>query len=157
MRKLIYIKFAGKEIHMPKLIGAFILLAAALMFVKASADMFNSWDALRESEKCIARISTSLPEEITEKETQKCRDALYYNTGVYLNEGTGKPTSRQFWGALLGPIASVLLWLAVLFFGWILYRTGELVLPIQEDIREINEATSYRETPKTISVKKTKK
>ncbi|MCR4335164.1 MAG: hypothetical protein NUV57_01355, partial [archaeon] len=46
---------------------------------------------------------------------------------------------RQFWGSLLGPIASVLIWLALLFVGLILYRSGELVLPIDETIREVTD------------------
>ena len=153
MRKVMYFKLAGKEVHMPKLIGAFILFAAMLMFVKASADMFNSWDSLKTSEECIGNIGADLPEELQMQQFGDCRDDLYYNTGIYLADSQAKPTSRQFWSALLGPIASVLFWIAILFLGWMLYRTGELVLPIEEVEKQLPEESSF--VPP--SPKKTKK
>jgi hypothetical protein len=59
-----------------------------------------------------------------------------------VRDGQEELTGRQFWGGLLGPIAALLFWLAVLFFGWVMYRTGELVIPIEETI------TEYPNSPK---------
>ncbi|MBI2598208.1 MAG: hypothetical protein HYW50_03360, partial [Candidatus Diapherotrites archaeon] len=46
---------------------------------------------------------------------------------------------RQFWGVLFGPIANVLVWIAVLFIGWIVYKTGDLIVPIEESIKDLPE------------------
>ena len=134
MRRIMYFRVAGKEVHMPRLIGAFILFAALLMFVRASALMFDSWDNLKYFEKCIEKIDPT-----SQAEFDECRTSLYKATGIYVKEGQGKLTSRQFWGALLGPIASVLFWLAVLFLGWIFYKTGDLIVPIEETIKTLPE------------------
>ena len=139
MRRIVTFKVAGKDVQLPKLIGAFILFAALFMFIKGAADMFDSWDNLRYSETCLANVDVSAPIAQQQAEIQECRDTLYKNTGIYLKPGQGKPTSRQFWSVLLGPIASVLFWLAILFIGWILYRTGELAIPIEEVVREVPE------------------
>jgi hypothetical protein len=159
MRKVMFFRFGGKEVHLPRLIGAFILFAALLMFVKSSADMFNGWDAMKTSEDCIKGIDTSLPQQLQQEQFRDCADTLYFNTSIYLTEGQASPTSRQFWGALLEPIASVLFWLAVLFLGWMLYRTGEIVVPIEEIVREIPEETPVRTavTRKAASKKAKKK
>ena len=133
------LKVAGRNVHLPKLIGAFILFAALFMFIRASAEMFDSWDNLRYVETCLANVDASASAEIQEAAVQDCRDTLYKNTGIYLKSAQGKPTSRQFWSVLLEPIASILLWLAILFIGWVLYKTGELVIPIEESVRELPE------------------
>lgn len=151
MRKIITLKVAGKDVHLPKLIGAFILFAALFMFIKGTAEMFDSWDNLKYAETCLASVDVSAPIIEQEAAIQECRDTLYNNTGIYLKLGQGKPTSRQFWSVLLGPIASVLFWLAVLFIGWILYKTGELVVPIEETVKEVREVA-----PKVTAKKKKK-
>ena len=48
-----YFRVAGRDVHLPKLIGAFILFAALLMFVQASALMFDSWDHLKYYDSCV--------------------------------------------------------------------------------------------------------
>ena len=137
MRRVISLRIAGRNVHLPKLIGAFILFAALFMFIKASADMFDSWDNLKYVETCLSKVDVTTTAELQRAAINDCRETLYKNTGIYLKEGQGKPTSRQFWSVLLGPIASILFWLGILFIGWVLYRTGELVLPIEESIKEL--------------------
>ena len=140
MRRIMYFRLGGKDVHMPKLIGAFILFASLIMFVKASADMFNSWDVLKNYEKCINGTDVSHPVEMQKTEIGKCKDYLKDNTGISLMPTQPKPTSRQFWSALLGPIAAILFWLAILFLGLQLYKTGDLILPIEESSRPLPEA-----------------
>ncbi|MCR4335928.1 MAG: hypothetical protein NUV57_05340, partial [archaeon] len=53
MRRIIYLKIAGKDVHLPKLIGSFIVFAAFLLFVQASASMFDSWDSAKEVDLCL--------------------------------------------------------------------------------------------------------
>ncbi len=139
MRRIILLKVAGRDVHLPKLIGAFILFAALFMFIKCSAEMFDSWDNLKYVETCLADVDASAPAELQKAAIMDCRETLYKNTGIYLKEGQGKPTSRQFWSVLLEPIAAILFWLAILFVGWVFYRTGELIVPIEESVRELPE------------------
>ncbi len=125
-----FFRFGGRDVHMPRLIGAFILFAALLFFLQASAQMFASWDNLKEVNKCLAtpEVSRSFCQEFS-------RDAL----NVYVSSSQEELSTRQFWGVILGPIGSILLWLAVLFFGLLIYRTGDLVIPIEESIRVLKE------------------
>lgn len=139
MRRIIFLKIAGRDIHLPRLIGAFILFASLFMFIKASADMFDSWDNMKYVEKCMASVEIGAEQDVQQAQINDCRETLYRSTGVYLKPGEGKLTTRQFWSVLFGPIAAILFWLAILFVGWILYRTGELVLPIEEQIRDLPE------------------
>jgi hypothetical protein len=99
--------------------------------------MFDSWDNLKYWETCITEAQTSV-------DYDNCRLTLYNNTGVYPKLGQGKLTSRQFWSVILTPIAEIFFWLAVLFIGWILYKTGQIVLPLEETIREVKERKRKR-------------
>jgi len=137
MRRILYFRIAGRNVHIPKLIGSFIIFAAILMFVQASAAMFDSWDNLKFYESCVLNINVD--QGLTDQRMQfnSCADTIYKSTGVVVREDTPQLTMRQFWSGLLTPIASILIWLAILFVGYVLYRTGELVLPIEETIREV--------------------
>lgn len=153
MRRLIFLKVAGKDVHLPKLVGALILTVAVLMFVKASADMFDSWDNMKAFESCmgsVGKCDTTPADDIwtvqdpcQENEWQDdydaCRYDLYDATGTFLRSGQTKLTSRQFWSGLLAPIAGFFFWLAMLFVGWVLYKSGQLVLPIEETVRILGE------------------
>jgi hypothetical protein len=48
-------------------------------------------------------------------------------------------SGRQFWSALLGPIAEVLSWAVVFILGIIFYRTGSIVIPIEQITKEVPE------------------
>ncbi|MCX8158376.1 MAG: hypothetical protein N3D73_01785 [Candidatus Diapherotrites archaeon] len=141
MKRVVYFRLGSREIHMPRLIGAFILFASLLMFIKASADTFNSWDVLKNYEKCINNIDSALPIDLQSSEADKCKQYLKDNTGLSLPPYQAKPTVRQFWSALLAPIAALLFWLAVLLVGLVLYRTGDIILPIEETVKELPEST----------------
>ena len=135
MRKIMYFRVAGRDVHLPKLIGAFILFAALLMFVQASANMFDSWDNLKFYDKCISSVDTANSISQQQDDYAYCTDVLYRSTGIVVKGDDLRLTARQFWGGLLSPIASILFWLAGLFVGYIFYRTGDIVLPIEEDIK----------------------
>ena len=123
--------------HIPKLIGAFIAFAAALLFIQASSTMFDSWDTMRYYDKCVLGINTN--EEISGQRAQfeSCSETLYRSTGIVTRMEHPLLTKRQFAIGLLGPMGILLLWLAVFFFGYTLYRTDRLVLPIEERVRDL--------------------
>jgi hypothetical protein len=136
LRRLIYFKLGGRDVHLPKLVGALILFASLFMFLSSVASMFDSWDALKNSEKCFAGVDIDSAK--YESQVDECKMTLFHKTGFYLEPGEGKLSARQFWSALLGPIAAVFFWLAVIFLGWAFYRTGDIVLPIEEKIVELS-------------------
>ena len=102
MRRILYFRVAGKEVHLPKLIGAFVLFAALLMFIKASATMFDSWDNLKAVNDCLSRAEGEEPFFST------CQGLAKGALDVFVRPGQTTLTNRQFWSALLGPIAAIL-------------------------------------------------
>ena len=133
MRRIMFFRVAGRDVYLPRLVGAFILLAALLMFIQASAKMFDSWDNLKEVENCLA-VARTEPEFFP-----TCQQNAKASLDLYVRLGQDNLTARQFFGALLVPIAMLLFWLAVLFVGWIFYKTGEVVVPIEESWHDFPE------------------
>ncbi|MFH1696778.1 MAG: hypothetical protein ABH854_02620 [Candidatus Diapherotrites archaeon] len=129
MRKLLSFRAGGRTIHLPRLIGAFILFAALLMFVKVSAEMFESWDNLKAVNQCFESVDPAY----VNTSFEYCQDKAMDSIGVYVSDHQDKLTSRQFWEVLLGPIVSVLIWLAVLSFGWMLYKASDIVVVIDDN------------------------
>ena len=103
MRRLLFFRVGGRDVHMPKLIGAFVLFAALLYFIQASASMFNSWDNLKEINSCLERNKLGLI-----PSTFSCQDMALKSSDLYLRLDQPSLSMRQFWGVLLGPIANVL-------------------------------------------------
>jgi hypothetical protein len=56
--------------------------------------------------------------------------------GLGIRDDQLKLTSRQMGSALLGPIAALLFWLAVLIGVYVFYRTGEFVVPLEEHVQK---------------------
>ena len=135
-RRVMYFRVGGRDVHLPKLVGAFVLLAALLLFVQSSAKMFESWDNLKVISVCIDNAN-DYSDNIAEM--TYCQDQAEKSLDLFVRIDQDKLTMKQFFGTLLGPIASVMMWLAALFIGWIIYRSGDLVLPIEETIRDVPE------------------
>lgn len=125
MRHIFFLRVGSKNLHLLKLIGAFLLFAALLMFFKSGAVMFNSWDALKEYPACLGGVQS-------QADFESCRLTLYYNAGVFPSLSQAELTSRQIWSAFLGPIAEVFFWAAAFIFGIILYKTGRIIFPVEE-------------------------
>ena len=139
-------KFGGPDPHLPRLIGAFLLFAALLMFLQAGAMMFDSWDSLKQYPNCISKIELEQTE-LTQMQKVECKEALYDATGVVLRGDQEKISTRQFWIALLGPIANLFFWAIVFIFGFMIYRTGTVVIPIEQSVRELPEAKFAAKKP----------
>ncbi len=137
MRRLIYLRVADRDVHLPRLIGAFILAAAVLMFFHAIFSMVDSWNTVKYYNSCVESLSSYSTTDEQRAQFTFCSDALYRATGVVVRGEAPLLSAAQFAGAILSPIASVLFWLAILLFGYLLYRSGDLELPIEERIREV--------------------
>jgi hypothetical protein len=139
LRKVMFFRFGGKDARTPRLVGAFILTAAVLMFFASVAEMFDSWDAVKDLDSCLVSVNAVNYDSEYKFQVQDCRDTLYYKTGLYLKPGQGQPTLRQSVQVLLKPIAGVFFWLAILFLGWLFYKSGELILPVEMNVQEFSE------------------
>ncbi len=124
---MIYLRLGGRDVHLPKLIGVFLLVFAGLMFIKAVALMVDSWDAIQNFTRCVPA------------DAAVCGEALFRITGVSIWAGQTVLNASQFWAALLGPIANVFFWMIILLIGLIFYKSGKMVLPIEESVREVPE------------------
>ncbi len=124
-----FFKVAGKNVHLPKLIGAFILVAAVLMFIKASAVMTDSWDTV----KFINKDCLTTPDKYSFDDCGKIASSM----DITLRPDQAKLTQNQIWSSLFGPIASMFFWVAILVIGLVIYKTGDLVIPIEETIKEL--------------------
>jgi len=130
-----FFRFGGRDVHLPRLIGAFILFAGLLFFVQASAQMFSSWDNIKEVNACLASSEFS---------KTYCQDLAIKSIGVFVSTDQSELSLRQFWSVILGPIGTILIFLALLFFGWMIYRTGDIVLPIEESVRNLPEHRTHK-------------
>ncbi|MBN2127676.1 MAG: hypothetical protein JW703_04810 [Candidatus Diapherotrites archaeon] len=139
MRKVMFFRFGGKDARTPRLVGAFILTAAVLMFFASVASMFDNWDAVKGVNDCLSSFEASDYTSEYSVQLNDCRTTLFNKTGLYLKPGQLKPTLRQSIQVLLEPIAMVFFWLAVLFLGWLMYKSGDLVLPVEMIVREPKE------------------
>lgn len=134
MHRIMFFRIGGRNVHLPKLMGAFILVAAFLMFCASVSQMFESWDNARFIDNCLEKASASLSLE----DKQVCQQSAYY-AGLFVRLDQKALTAKQFLGMVLQPIAMMLLWIVVLVLGAMLYLSGKLVIPVEEAERVVKE------------------
>ena len=127
----------GKNFQLPKLIGAFLVFGAVLMLLQGVAQMFDAWDSLKAYPKCVAVADDlGLAKDSGQAMYKECREILYRKTGIQLLAGQIDITGRQFWMALISPVAGLFLWAIVFFLGIMLYNTGKIFIPVQSAAQE---------------------
>lgn len=109
------------------------------MLVRSAAVMFDSWDAMKAYPSCIDSVATTDDAQLAHAKYIDCKDSLYKITGTQIKGGQTYNTSRQFWTALLEPIANLFFWAIIFLLGIVFYRTGNIVIPIEQSIREVGE------------------
>ena len=115
--------------HLPKLIGALILVAAVLMFVRAGADTLSSWETAKDIDHCLQSAHSTLDA----AGKQACQQSASY-AGFYVAASQNSLTYKQLWSLLLEPIAALFGWSAVFVMGLILYLTGKIIIPVEERV-----------------------
>ncbi len=131
--------------HLPKLVGALVVAGALLMFFGAIINLFEAVEAVNLYPTCIA---TALSDS-TELEYQKyskiafCKDEIrnatgFYPISEYFTKGF-KLSPRETVAAFLQPIANVFWWLALMLVGTVLYRSGDVVVPIEESEKMVRD------------------
>lgn len=138
MKRIMFFKIGGDKLHLPKLIGAFIIFAALFMFIRAGGQMFDSWDSLQNYPTCLSNVDSS-DLQLAQSQYLDCKNSLEDITGIQLKGAQTTLTTRQFCSAFLFPIANLFAWAAVFLVGIIFYRTGTIVIPIEQTIRDVEE------------------
>jgi hypothetical protein len=137
LKRVIFFRVAGRAVHLPKLLGALILLVAAMMVIQQAALMKEYWDSVKGYQGCLTKASERADIEL-------CKDYLYRVTGFAVLPDEGQLTDSQKAVALLSPISNLFLWAAVFVGGLLVYRTGNLVIPIEETIQAVKERRKRR-------------
>lgn len=125
MERIIYLRLGNGNLHLPKLIGAFLMIAALLMVVKSGADMFESWDNVKYLNNCLGYDQSFL----------RCQQDAYY-AGTFVRPGQENLTAKQAGSMIANPIGDLFVWFAVFLVGLLLYFTGRMVLPVREMVRD---------------------
>lgn len=137
MRRLIYLRIADRNVHVPKLIGAFVVTWAVLMVVFTLAVMFDTWDNVKAYDKCVGNIDFGADFSEQRSEFASCAGVLHDSTGIVARADSHVLTLRQKVQGLLAPIANLFFWLAIFLGGRMLYRSDTVILPIDERIRNV--------------------
>ena len=148
MRRVLYYSLGGKNIHLSRLLGAFVIFVALIMFFQSGARMIDSWDSVEFVNDCLQTAEGDL------EAFGHCQDNALKSLDVYVRPDQSSLNSKQFAMSLLPPIAWVLFWMIVLALGLSFYRTGKFVIPIKE--REELETLAKR-MPKRVKKKKKRK
>ncbi|MFH1256050.1 MAG: hypothetical protein V1494_02025 [Candidatus Diapherotrites archaeon] len=136
LKRVVNWRIAGKDVHIPKLIGAFLLFAAIILVVKGGTDMYTSWDNVKAVNTCLSSFDKEPWENLQSYAFFDCQQ-MAGNLGFSVSVSQDSLTPRQMGSALLGPIAAFFFWLAVLIGVYLFYRTGELVVPLEESVQRI--------------------
>jgi len=114
MHRIVIMRIGGKKLHLLKLAGAFLVFWAALMLLSSVYQMF--WVA-----QIVQSANAGNYETIT----------LNLN-GMTVTEPIRPGDGNMQAGLLLPPIASIMFWSALLLLGGMVYKTGGVILPVEE-------------------------
>ena len=110
---MVYFKVLG--MHWPRLIGAFVVLIALLMFFSSIYQLNYISTTIANLPDCVASVKT-------QADFEECRAAVKDATSFRLKSGQAQLTAGQTFASVALPISAILFWLAVLLFGAVLYK-----------------------------------
>ncbi len=119
MHRIMIMRIGGRKLHLLKLAGAFIVFWAALMLLSSVYQMF--W---------VAQIVQSA-------NAGNYESVMLDLNGMLVSKPIVAGDGSMQAGLLLPPIASVMFWAVILLLGGMVYKTGGIILPIDEEIKDI--------------------
>ncbi len=131
MHRIMLFRLGTRDVHLPKLFGAFIMLGAAMMMVQSLAGMFDSWENVHAIHACIDAANTETVS------IQDCQTIAYYGLGILLRANQYRLTDLQVVSGLLPHVANVFFWVGGFIIGLLLYRSWRILIPIEESITNI--------------------
>jgi hypothetical protein len=108
MHRVIFLRVGSRKLHLLKLMGACLFFSSALYFLNNIYRIFETSDKLM--------IYTRTP-------------SLAEAAGFY-----GGISVSDIIGVLMEPVAQALLWLVFFTAGFVIYRAGYFILPLEEEV-----------------------
>lgn len=139
LRKTILIRLGTRDFRWTQLLGVFLGIVSVLMLVQSAAVMFDSWQSVRDFNKCveysgIRELSDLAGSEqlLAEMRYQDCKNSLNDITGAQVPALQTNMTSRQAVTALVEPVAWFFVWCALFMLSLFLLFNKAVVIPIEE-------------------------
>lgn len=114
MHRIVWLRYGNRRIHMLKLVGSFFILASIL---KVFESVYNI--VLVMNKAILAQVSSA-------QATQLFGGCVNCTGPI----GPGF-SGEDLLGVMLGPIAALLFWLAVVAIGIMIYQSGKVFMPIE--------------------------
>lgn len=130
MRRILIFRLGTRDVHLPKLFGAFIMIGATLMLLHSLTGMFDSWENVKAIHACLDAVKSN------SATIQDCQGQMYSAFGTLLRANQTRLTDLQLVSALLPKIASVFFWVGGFIVGLLFYRSWKIVLPIEENVMD---------------------
>jgi hypothetical protein len=139
LQKTILFRLGSKNFEWAKVLGAFLAIITVLMLVKSAAVMFDSWQTVRDFNKCtefsgvkdLANLS-SAEQLLAQMRYDDCKSSLYEITGAQIPGAQTSLTSRQAATALASPVAGFFFWAILFMLSLFLLFNKTVVIPIEE-------------------------
>ena len=131
MRRIIFFRLGSRDVHLPKLFGAFIMLGATLMLLQSLTGMFDSWENVKAIHACIDAANSG------GVSIQTCQAQASYAFGILLRANQYRLTDMQVAFGLLPKVANVFFWVGGIIIGLVLYRSWKITIPIEENSMDV--------------------
>ena len=139
LHKTILLRLGGRDFQWTQVLGVFLSIITVLMLIKSAAVMFDSWQSVRDFNKC-AELSgvndldvlTGTDQLLAQLRYADCKDSLFELTGAQVPALQKSMTSRQVATALVEPIAWFFFWAAMFLLGLFFLSSKAIVVPIEE-------------------------
>jgi len=115
MHRMVTLRIGGKRFYLLKLLGAFIALGAALMVLSSVYQM--TW---------VASVI----------DAANNGDVVTLQTAGVVHTLQPDDVNTQM-GLFLGPAAGIMFWAAILVIGTVIYKTGAIIVPVEENIGRV--------------------
>ena len=112
MHRVIFLRIGGKRLHLLKMVGSLVLVGAAMGVLGTIAGLFRlikQLELAQTNAQVAMQIFGLMPEALT---------------------------SDIMLGFFMEPSAGFMFWLALFIVGAMIYRSGSIVIPIDEEIEE---------------------
>ncbi len=124
---MMFFRFGNRHVHLPKLLGSFLIVMGLLLFLASVAAIFSSWDNAQFLNRCLEGKS--------DYGFAACQ-SVASSSDLVVRPDQDALSGEQWAQLLLKPVAYLFLWAVVFILGLILYLSGKLVVPVEETVRE---------------------
>lgn len=121
IKRIVWLKIGGKRFHLLKLAGSFFVFASLLMVAQSAYQIF-----VTANKAIYAQVSPALIPHL-------------FGWSIGAAPGGGAFLTEDVLGVLLGPVAVFLFWLGIAVASIMIYNSGKVLIPIEEQEELIRE------------------